>query len=106
MKSSALYIVVFVTAAIFGLNHFKFEVREVKNEVKQLERELKKEQNSLHVLEAEWAYLNRPERLQRLSQKYFTLVPLSGTQLVTMKTIPQPPQEEEPKIVPAARVVP
>ena len=41
---------------------------------------LKKEDETLRVLQAEWSYLNQPERLEKLSKKYFGLAPLKGKQ--------------------------
>lgn len=105
MRLSFASILIFMTFAIFGLYQVKYEVRGVKTHVQKLEAKLNKERNSLHVLKAEWAYLNRPERLQHLSQKYFTMVPLSGTQLVDVKTLPPAITLHDSPILPAAQKI-
>ncbi len=102
MRLSLAYVLLGMTLAIFGLYQVKYQVRDVKNKVKALEVQLVKERNSLHVLKAEWAYLNRPERLQHLSQKYFTMAPLSGTQLVDVKTLPPAIILRDSPILPAS----
>lgn len=56
----------------------------------------KKQEESLRVLQAEWSYLNQPERLEKLSQKYLGLVPLQGKQFAKTSDIPaRPPQAEK-----------
>ncbi|MHA1128145.1 MAG: cell division protein FtsL [Alphaproteobacteria bacterium] len=47
--------------------------------VASLQREIRNERETIAVLEAEWAYLNRPDRLLALSEQHFTelrLMPL------------------------------
>jgi cell division protein FtsL len=65
----------------------------VKNEVTLLEKEyalvqhyIQKAQEDLHLLKAEWAHLNEPQRLEYLAQKYLKQVgPISGNQLISIK---------------------
>ncbi|SVD07558.1 uncharacterized protein METZ01_LOCUS360412, partial [marine metagenome] len=43
----------------------------------------------IHVLEAEWAYLNRPQRLAQLTTKYLSfLSPVLPSQIVSFDTLP------------------
>lgn len=78
-----------ITLVIFGLCLYqvKYTVRDLRSDADALESELLKEQESLHVLKAEWAHLASPERLQKLADKYLILVPASGQQLATNATI-------------------
>jgi hypothetical protein len=41
----------------------------------------------LAVLRAEWSLLNRPERIERLAQKYLKLAPIQPRQLVTLDSV-------------------
>ncbi len=72
---------------VLGLYQVKYRVRDVKSDVAALEAELAKEKESLHVLKAEWAYLNRPERLQQLSDRHLGLAPLSASQIANGDTL-------------------
>ena len=53
-----------------GLYGIAYEVEQMEKELAALEREIIGERESIHVLEAEWAYLARPERIEELSGQY------------------------------------
>ncbi len=59
-----------VVVASFMLYRVKYEVQSIKAQIAETTQEIAQERESLHVVAAEWAYLNRPERLQALSDKY------------------------------------
>lgn len=55
------------------------DTRDAMGRVAGLQREIRTERETIAVLEAEWAYLNRPDRLLALSEEHFTelrLMPL------------------------------
>ena len=85
--STLLCIALFLGGA-FGLYQVKYEVHDLRAEVKALEAELAGEREALHVARAEWAYLNHPERLQRLVEAHLNVTPLSGAQLAEVAVIP------------------
>jgi len=82
MKKSTLFWLVIIFLAASGLYRVKYQVRDIRKETSRLEASIKNEYNSLHVLRAEWAYLNRPDRLQRLSERYLELKPFSAIQMM------------------------
>ena len=57
------------------------------NEVQQLNHDIAQEQDHLRVLQAEWTYLNNPERLEKLAAD-FGLQPLDGKQYVALANVP------------------
>lgn len=70
---------------------------------------IKKEDESLRVLQAEWSYLNQPERLEKLSKKYLGLEPLKGRQFgkaADLEERPAPPPVAEQAAAPAVVPVP
>lgn len=87
-KLSTLIWVLFLASGFLGLYMVKYKVQSVKSEVAAAERQLLEEKKNLHVLEAEWSYLIRPERLTQLSGKYLELTRLSGQQLTHYAQLP------------------
>jgi hypothetical protein len=86
--STILWMVVWVVAA-FGLYMVKYKVQALKVEVAATEKQLREEKKNLHVLAAEWTFLNRPERLRTLSAKYLDVKPMHGQQLTDFVSLPE-----------------
>jgi len=78
--TSLIWMACFAVAA-FGLYMVKFSVQNLQREVNVAEQQLAAEKESLHLLNAEWAYLNRPERLRALSEAHLDLVPLDSMRI-------------------------
>lgn len=84
---------------VVGLFHVKFQVQALEDELVRLNRQIDGEQEAIHVLKAEWSYVNQPQRLQDLSSRYLELRPLTPRQIVnladfgrdTLDTLPPPP---------------
>jgi hypothetical protein len=91
-------------AAAFGLYLVKYSVQNVKSEVIAREIELKNERESLHLLQAEWAYLTRPERITRLAELHLKLTPLRSAQITQVDGLPAalPDAQTMPGLVTAA----
>ncbi len=53
-----------------GLYFVKHEVRDQEARLAELNREILTNQEAIHVLKADWSYLNDPARLRLLSEKY------------------------------------
>ena len=53
-----------------------------------LEKNLRREEESIRVLQAEWSYLNRPDRLEQLAREHLELTPLQGRQFARLSDIP------------------
>ncbi|MEM6727567.1 MAG: cell division protein FtsL [Pseudomonadota bacterium] len=64
--------------------------------VEKLHRELSAARARVAVLKAEWAYLNRPDRLRDLAEMNFTrleLLPLAPEQFGAIEQVPFPARE-------------
>ncbi len=69
MKLTAIVVWAFLFVATgFSLFNIAFQVDELESRLSSLQNEIAKEEETLKVLEAEWAYLNRPDRLSTLQQ--------------------------------------
>lgn len=88
MRTNTVISLMVILVLILGVTRVKYVVGDVKRDVKQMELQLAAEQAKMHVLQAEWAHLNRPERLAALNEQHLALVPLSATAMQEMHVIP------------------
>jgi cell division protein FtsL len=75
-------------AVALGLYQVKYEVQRLEEELDQVRSDIRQDRVALHVLEAEWAYLNRPERLQRLASKHLDMGPAGAKQVAAVTALP------------------
>ena len=81
---------------VFGENR----VQEAEEKLEVLEAEIAREEDTMRVLRAEWEYLNRPERLERLATEFLDLVPPAPDKMPEYlideaATLPEKPIEQE-----------
>jgi hypothetical protein len=70
MKGTALLAWMCVAGiAGFALFNVSFKVERLEGELNRLNKAVLKEQKAVHVLRAEWSYLNRPDRIEALARK-------------------------------------
>jgi len=67
----------------------KYETSFRTEQIAKAKLEIKAEQDGIGVLRAEWAFLTRPERIQKLSERYLDLGPLSLAQIDSFSGIPE-----------------
>lgn len=94
-------LILFALSIIAGgaLFSVAFEVSALEDRLIVLNEEITRDRDSIHVLRAEWSYLNQPERLEGLSRRYLELQPLEGDQFSEFAALPMRPL---PGILPAA----
>lgn len=84
-----LWLAFAVTAGI-GLFQVKYEVQALEEELTDLHRQILHDQEAIHVLRAEWSYLNDPDRLAELADRYLDMAPLTSAQLTRFDALPEP----------------
>lgn len=85
-----------VMALAFWAYRENYETKAALDDVARLEREIAKEREALAMLNAEWAYLNRPDRLRDLTQLNFDrlgLLPMLPEQFGSVSEVPYPVPE-------------
>ena len=91
----------------FGLYHLKNEVQALEDQLFRVNRTILAEQEAIHVLRAEWSYLNQPARLQALATRHLDLQPTKPGQLGTIAGLPPlPSQAAAPPALAAAPTPP
>ena len=80
----------FLIAACLGVALFmvKYEVQDREEKLAALHREILANQEAVHVLEAEWSYLNRPSNLEAMVRRHLDLVPLDTSRLGQIEQLP------------------
>ena len=71
--------------ALFGVT---YRVQALEEELARVNREILQERETLHVLRAEWSYLNEPGRLSALTRRYLELAPLQASQMAEIDDLP------------------
>ena len=94
---SLLYIMtsLVVIGLAFWAYHENYSTQEVLNETDDLQREIGFKRQRLGMLRAEWAYLNRPDRLRELAEINFgrlALLPLAPDQFGRIDQVSYPVQ--------------
>lgn len=80
----AICMSVIVCVALFDL---KNRVTALDRELQQVRREIVATNQTVHILQAEWAHLNQPDILNQLVSEHTALAPISAEQLVTLADI-------------------
>ncbi|MBM3618516.1 MAG: hypothetical protein FJX23_08240 [Alphaproteobacteria bacterium] len=87
MRFSSIAWFAIVSFAAILLYSVKFQVQAMDAEVASLHRQIDAERASIQVLQAEWAFLSRPERIRALADKHLDMVPVGGAQLMDMADV-------------------
>ena len=88
LRITALIYMACFAALSMGVYMIKYSVQNIQREVVTLKADLDHEKESVHLLKAEWAYLNRPERLQQLAGRHLDLVPLDSKKIEEIGVLP------------------
>ena len=65
-----LILFLFVLVGAVWVYQVKHEAKQEEEKIAKLERDIAKEKEALLLLKAEWSYLNRPQRVQKLSERF------------------------------------
>jgi hypothetical protein len=105
MRSSTLLWLTLAALSGATLFHTSQQVTDGRARLSALEDSTAKEAETTRVLQAEWSYLNQPDRLEKLSRQYLDLGPLQGGQFVKTENVAARPVETPPE-APASAAAP
>ncbi len=95
---SLLYVL--TALSVIGLAFWAYQenysTQRAENKMERLQREIAQTRARLTILRAEWAYLNRPDRLMDLAELNYDrlgLLPLRGSHFGRVDQVSYPPQE-------------
>ncbi len=79
-----------------GLYFAKLSVDEQYRALKQLKQEIKSQTEHNYILQAEWTYLTRPERLLSLSHSLLAMDSIAPERILPISSIPMARTESPP----------
>ncbi len=106
-KSNVMWLLLagFCSAALY---HTSQRVHDGREMLDALNGETAQEEESIRVLQAEWSYLNQPQRLEQLAHEHLNLVPMKGDRFAAIDDIamraapvatPKPDVAEKPAAI-------
>ncbi len=102
-------ILLLCVAAILGAMLFltSQSVQGAEDRLAEINRGIRQESESIRVLDTEWDYLNRPQRLEELAGEYLKVAPPQSDQFVEgVDSIPEPAATIVPPAKPAVYAQP
>lgn len=77
-------------ALLFAVStfHVKHRVQILDAEIETLQRQVRDDRGAIALLHAEWAYLNRPDRLAEMAGRHLRLQPMLPNQIAHLETLP------------------
>ena len=93
-----LHIVVLAALVLAAADVYKIKYESTlqAEKVARLRGEIRREQDMIANLRAEWSKLDRPDRIQDLAQRHLTLKPIEATQFDSLDRLPEKPVEIVP----------
>ena len=91
IRPATLALLTLAGAAGGALFHVSYEVRALKDELAALDTQILADRDNVHVLRAEWSYLNQPARLEELSRRHLGLAAVTADQIGTLAALPMRP---------------
>lgn len=77
-------------AAAYAMFHVGFAVERLEGRIATVEEISAAEREAIHILRAEWSYLNRPDRLAKLAEQLLPhLQPPAAAQIGSINRIPE-----------------
>jgi hypothetical protein len=89
IRTTTLLFMLLAAALSLALFSVKYRVQDLEGEITGLNRSIIRDRKAIHVLGAEWSYLNNPGRLGDQARRYLDMAPVSAEQIVRIADIPK-----------------
>ncbi|MBL0941191.1 MAG: hypothetical protein IBJ00_00425 [Alphaproteobacteria bacterium] len=83
---STLFYLLLTSSLGIALFHIKYQVIKLENMLSSTHKELFRTEEAIHLLHAEWAYLNDPKRLKILASKHLKMNETTPLQMVGLES--------------------
>ncbi|HBO59391.1 MAG TPA: hypothetical protein DD624_05730 [Alphaproteobacteria bacterium] len=85
---SRFVLIMMFAAMATGMFVIKNRVIGLENELSAVNTQIRADQKAIHVLKAEWTYLNDPQRIRALSERHAAMKPITGERIISFAAIP------------------
>jgi hypothetical protein len=89
MRSISVITFSLLIAVSYGFYQLQFQVEQRQDRATALEQQIKSDKENIKILQAEWALLASPKRLQQLSNRFLELAPIDPAQIRTIDELTQ-----------------
>jgi len=102
MRAATILWAFLATVAATGLFLLKYQVQAEERHLRELRKDIASTEQSIHVLKAEWSFLNDPLRLREQAERHLAMRPMRANQMVSIDSIPMVggPLYEPPGLLP------
>ena len=83
VRPAMLLIILLAVSLSLTLFAVKYQVQDLEEELVGYNRGITENRQAIHVLKAEWSYLNQPARLKDLAERYLEMVSVEPRQVGT-----------------------
>jgi len=88
MRAATFLWALLATIAGAGLFLLKYQVQAEERHLKEVRKDIVGTEQSIHVLKAEWSYLNDPLRLREQAERHLAMHPMRANQMVSIESVP------------------
>jgi cell division protein FtsL len=92
IRLSTIAWMLLVAVSGYAMFQVKYEVMQLEDELTRVNHQIAQSREAIHVLNAEWSYLNQPARLDQLAKRFLTLGPIAAAQVGRIDSLPQRPE--------------
>ncbi len=95
LRWSTLFWLGLFAAAVGLLFQIAHAVEDLEGRLRATQEQIHRDREAVHVLRAEWSYLNRPERIARLAERHLQMMPLTAPNISRISALPPRPEDME-----------
>jgi hypothetical protein len=89
MRLSTLLWALLVGVSGYAMFQVKYEVAQLEDELLRINHRIATDQEQIRVLDAEWSFLNQPQRLAQEAKRFLTLGPITSQQIGHIDQLPR-----------------
>jgi hypothetical protein len=88
LKTTMIMGVLVLAGVAFGVYNIEARVEGMRSELRNINAQIVRDKEATHVLEAEWSYLNQPQRLAELSDQILQYKDIQPSNILRIADVP------------------